>query len=151
MDPPPLVTASSQGRTRETAASKHLNCFLLGRFGSWIHPVKSYHLSCFGFGKVNSIDVQVKCAKPHDVLAILLSQPACILKGMHLVIWCSKSFCQSLSQIYTAPSAPELFPVQARLHPPQSNAPEGVCVKVAPHLALGHGCPLMLSKQVKFT
>lgn len=36
------------------------------------------------------------------------------------------------------------------LHPPQRRAPAVVCVKVAPHRALGQGCPT-LSTVVKFT
>ena len=52
-----------------------------------LHRVRSYHLSSFGFGKVNSLPVQLKCAKPHGVLAL-----ACILKGMGVRIASAKVF-----------------------------------------------------------
>ena len=39
-------------------------------------PVKSYHLSCFGFGKINSTHCALGFANPNAVLAILLS--ACL-------------------------------------------------------------------------
>ena len=67
-----------------------------------LHPVKSLHLSCFGFGLVSSIHVQLKCAKPQGVLAILITLG--LPPFWRECVWSTKSFNQSLSQLQTAHS-----------------------------------------------
>ena len=48
----------------------------LSENGCNLLPVKSYRLSCFGFGKINSTHCALRFASPNAVLAILLS--ACL-------------------------------------------------------------------------
>ena len=63
-------------RVARTDVGKMCYFYSLYENGCNLLPVKSYHLSCFGLGKINSTHCALRFANPNAVLAILLS--ACL-------------------------------------------------------------------------